>query len=290
MTKQKEITAALAQRILVLDGAMGTMIQGHKLQEADFRGAQFAAWEKPLKGNNDLLNLTQPAIIESIHAEYLAAGADIISTNSFNSNRISMADYGMEKLSFDLNLAAAQVARRAADRFSTHDRPRFVAGAIGPTSRTASMSPEVNDPGFRNITFDQLVESYYEAIDGQVQGGADLLLIETIFDTLNAKAAIFACEKYFGDKNTRLPLMISGTITDASGRTLSGQTTEAFWNSVRHANPLSIGLNCALGPKEMRQYVQTLSKIADTHVCVYPNAGLPNAFGGNDETPDQLTA
>jgi 5-methyltetrahydrofolate--homocysteine methyltransferase len=290
MTKQKEITAALAQRILVLDGAMGTMIQGHKLQEADFRGAQFAAWEKPLKGNNDLLNLTQPAIIEGIHAEYLAAGADIISTNSFNSNRISMADYGMEKLSFDLNLAAAQVARRTADRFTTQDRPRFVAGAIGPTSRTASMSPEVNDPGFRNITFDQLVESYYEAIDGQVQGGADLLLIETIFDTLNAKAAIFACEKYFGDKNTRLPLMISGTITDASGRTLSGQTTEAFWNSVRHANPLSIGLNCALGPKEMRQYVQTLSKISDTHVCVYPNAGLPNAFGGYDETPDQMTA
>ena len=288
MRKREDILSALERRILILDGAMGTMIQTHSLQEADYRGKRFAAWEKPLKGNNDLLNLTQPAIIEGIHASYLEAGADIISTNSFSSNTISMADYGMESLSFELNKSAAEIARRAVERFSTKDRPRFVAGAIGPTNRTASMSPDVNDPGFRNITFDDLVKAYYEAIDGQVSGGADMLLIETIFDTLNAKAAIFAAEQYFTDKNTRLPLMISGTITDASGRTLSGQTTEAFWNSVRHAAPISIGLNCALGPKEMRQYVQTLSKISDTHVCIYPNAGLPNAFGGYDETPEQM--
>jgi len=279
----------IKNRILVLDGAMGTMIQTYKLQEDDYRGGKFASWDRPLKGNNDLLNLTQPQIIESIHASYLEAGADILSTNSFNANRISMADYGMEDLSFELNLAAAEIARRAADRFSTEDRPRFVAGAIGPTNRTASMSPDVNDPAFRNVTFDELVGAYYEAIDGQVTGGADILLIETIFDTLNAKAAIFAAQKYFDDKQRRLPLMISGTITDASGRTLSGQTTEAFWNSVRHAEPLSVGLNCALGPKEMRQYIQTLSKIADTHICAYPNAGLPNAFGGYDETPEQVS-
>lgn len=288
MSKHDDLLNALKKRILVLDGAMGTMIQTHKLQENDYRGTKFANWEKPLKGNNDLLSITQPAIIESIHADYLQAGADIISTNTFSSTRIAMADYGMESLSFELNRASAEIARGAADRFSTGDRPRFVAGALGPTNRTASMSPDVNDPGFRNITFDELAESYYEAIDGQVAGGADILLIETIFDTLNAKAAIFAAEKYFADKKMRLPVMISGTITDASGRTLSGQTTEAFWNSVRHAAPLSIGLNCALGPKEMRQYVQTLSKISDTHVCTYPNAGLPNAFGGYDETPEQV--
>jgi len=288
MTKRKELLEALEKRILILDGAMGTMIQTHKLQEADYRGKQFANWEKSLKGNNDLLTLTQPDIIESIHATYLEAGADIISTNSFSSNIISMADYGMESISFDLNKSAAEIARRAVDRFSTKDKPRFVAGSIGPTNRTASMSPDVNDPGFRNITFDALVAAYYEAIDGLALGGADLLLIETIFDTLNAKAAIFAAEQYFTDKNTRLPLMISGTITDASGRTLSGQTAEAFWNSVRHAQPISIGLNCALGAKEMRQYIQTLSKISDTHICAYPNAGLPNAFGGYDETPEQM--
>jgi 5-methyltetrahydrofolate--homocysteine methyltransferase len=288
MTKRKELLQALEKRILILDGAMGTMIQTHKLQEADYRGKQFANWEKPLKGNNDLLSLTQPDIIESIHTTYLDAGADIISTNTFSSNTISMADYGMESLSFELNKSAAEIARRAVERFSTKDKPRFVAGSIGPTNRTASMSPDVNDPGFRNITFDGLVAAYYEAIDGLVLGGADLLLIETIFDTLNAKAAIFAAEQYFTDKSTRLPLMISGTITDASGRTLSGQTTEAFWNSVRHAQPISIGLNCALGAKEMRQYIQTLSKISDTHICAYPNAGLPNAFGGYDETPEQM--
>lgn len=280
---------ALKEKIMVLDGAMGTMIQTYKLSEADYRGEKFADWKKDIKGNNDLLNITQPKIIGDIHTSYLEAGADIISTNSFNANRISMADYGMESFSFDLNRAAAEIARRAADKFSTSKKPRFVAGAIGPSSRTASISPDANDPSFRNVTFDQLVEAYYEAVDGQVAGGADILLIETIFDTLNAKAAIFAATKYFEDKKIKLPIMLSGTITDASGRTLSGQTTEAFWASVRHAEPVSIGLNCALGPKELRPYIQTLSKIADTHISAYPNAGLPNAFGGYDATPESMT-
>ena len=282
--------AALKNRILVLDGAMGTMIQSYKLDEAAYRGTAYAAWPRDLKGNNDLLSLTQPQIIRDIHDQYLAAGADIIQTNTFNANRISLADYAMQDLSFEMNKAAASLARAAADAAATPDKPRFVAGSLGPTNRTASISPDVNDPGARNVTFDQLVDAYYEAVDGLCAGGADILMIETIFDTLNAKAAIFAVEKYFDDKNIRLPLLISGTITDASGRTLSGQTTEAFWYAVRHAAPAAIGLNCALGPKELRQYVETLSAIADTHVCVYPNAGLPNAFGGYDETPEEMIA
>ena len=280
----------LNERILMLDGAMGTMIQAYKLEEADYRGERFADWPCDVKGNNDLLVLTQPHIIESIHLEYLRAGADIVETNSFNATSIAMADYEMEALTHEINLEAARVARRACDQISaeTPDRPRFVAGVLGPTNRTATISPDVNDPGFRNVTFDQLVDSYLEAIDGLVKGGSDILMIETIFDTLNAKAAIFAVEKYFDDNNLRLPLMISGTITDASGRTLSGQTTEAFWNSVRHARPLTIGLNCALGPKELRQYVEELSRISQTYVSVHPNAGLPNAFGEYDETAQEM--
>ena len=280
----------LNERILMLDGAMGTMIQAYKLEEADYRGERFADWQCDVKGNNDLLVLTQPQIIEAIHLEYLKAGADIVETNSFNATSIAMADYEMETLTHEINLEAARVARRACDQMTaeTPDRPRFVAGVLGPTNRTATISPDVNDPGFRNITFDQLVDSYMEAIDGLVTGGADLLMIETIFDTLNAKAAIFAVEKYFDENDLRLPLMISGTITDASGRTLSGQTTEAFWNSVRHAQPLTIGLNCALGPKELRQYVEELSRISQTYVSVHPNAGLPNAFGEYDETAQEM--
>jgi len=280
----------LKERILILDGGMGTMIQGYKLEEADYRGERFADWHCDVKGNNDLLVLTQPKIIEDIHYEYLKAGADIIETNSFNATTIAMADYEMESINHEINVEAAKVARRAADRMTaeTPDRPRFVAGVLGPTNRTATISPDVNDPGFRNVTFDQLVEAYTESLDGLITGGADLILIETIFDTLNAKAAVFACEQYFDDHNLRLPLMISGTITDASGRTLSGQTTEAFWNSLRHAKPLTIGLNCALGPKELRQYVEELSRIADTFVSVHPNAGLPNAFGEYDESPEEM--
>ena len=284
------IQSLLKQRILILDGAMGTMIQQHELQEADFRGERFKDWATDLKGNNDLLSITQPHIIKEIHTQYLEAGADIIETNTFNSTRISMADYHMEDLAYEINVAATKLAREAADEMTakTPDKPRFVAGSIGPTNRTCSMSPDVNNPGFRNITFDDLVNAYYEAIQGLVDGGADLLLIETIFDTLNAKAAIFAVHKYFDEHNLHLPIMISGTITDASGRTLSGQTTEAFWNSLRHAQPLSIGLNCALGPKQLRQYIAELSKISETYVSVYPNAGLPNEFGGYDETPDEM--
>nr|WP_246589600.1 methionine synthase [Marinobacterium ramblicola] len=281
---------ALTDRILILDGGMGTMIQSHRLEEADYRGKRFADWHLDVKGNNDLLVLTQPTLIRDIHLEYLKAGADIIETNTFNATQIAMADYEMESLSREINVAAARLAKEACAEMTaqTPDRPRYVAGVLGPTNRTATISPDVNDPGFRNITFDQLVESYTESVDGLVEGGADLILIETIFDTLNAKAAIYAVEQYFDDHGIRLPVMISGTITDASGRTLSGQTTEAFWNSVRHANPISIGLNCALGPKELRQYVEELSRVADTFVSVHPNAGLPNAFGEYDETPEQM--
>jgi 5-methyltetrahydrofolate--homocysteine methyltransferase len=288
MTDSKSFYNALERRILVLDGAMGTMIQTYDLSEKDYRGVRFADWKSDVKGNNDLLSITKPEVIAEIHAAYLEAGADIIQTNTFNSNRIAMADYGMEALSFELNKASAALAKGLAEKYSTVDRPRFVAGSIGPTNRTASISPNVNDPAARNVTFDQLVEAYYEAVDGLVAGRADIILIETIFDTLNAKAAIFAVEKYFEDKNIRLPVMISGTITDASGRTLSGQTTEAFWHSVRHANPVSIGLNCALGPKDLRQYVETLSTIANVRISTHPNAGLPNAFGGYDETPHEM--
>ncbi len=284
------LPALLEHRILVLDGAMGTMIQRHGLAEADYRGERFADWPRDLRGNNDLLTLTQPGIIRGIHAAYLEAGADILETNTFNSTAISMADYGMESLVYELNHASAVLARAVADEFEAREpnRPRFVAGVLGPTNRTASISPDVNDPGFRNVEFEQLVDAYVEAGRGLVDGGADLLMIETIFDTLNAKAAIFAVEQLYATRGFRLPLMISGTITDQSGRTLSGQTAEAFWNSVAHARPLSVGLNCALGAKQLRQYVQDLSRVAPVHVSTHPNAGLPNEFGGYDETPETM--
>ncbi|KTT45269.1 methionine synthase [Pseudomonas oryzihabitans] len=283
---------ALAQRILILDGGMGTMIQSYRLEEADYRGERFADWPSDVKGNNDLLLLTQPRIIAEIEKAYLDAGADILETNTFNATRVSQADYGMEEITYELNLAGARVAREVADAktLETPDRPRFVAGVLGPTSRTCSISPDVNNPGYRNVTFDELVENYTEATRGLIDGGADLILIETIFDTLNAKAAIFAVQSVFEDMGVELPIMISGTITDASGRTLSGQTTEAFWNSVRHAKPISVGLNCALGAKELRPYVEELATKADTFVSAHPNAGLPNAFGEYDESPAQMAA
>lgn len=284
------IEKRLAENILILDGAMGTMIQSYKLEEADYRGERFADWPSDLKGNNDLLSLTQPKIIKDIYLAYLSAGADIIETNTFNANSISMLDYNMESLSYELNFESARLAREAADEMTAENpsKPRFVAGAVGPTSRTCTISPDVNDPGFRNIHFDELVEAYTTAVDGLIKGGVDLILIETIFDTLNAKAAIYAVLDYFEKTGVRYPIMISGTITDASGRTLSGQTTEAFWNSIAHAKPLSVGLNCALGPKELRQYVEEISRIADTHVSAHPNAGLPNAFGEYDESPEEM--
>ncbi len=280
----------LAQRILILDGAMGTMIQSYKLDEKDYRGERFANWQTDVKGNNDLLCLTQPDIIKAIHSAYFEAGADIVETNTFNSTTIAMADYEMESLAYELNFAAAKVAREAADEFSTPEKPRFVAGVLGPTNRTASMSPDVNDPGFRNIFFDDLVIAYTEATKALIDGGADLILIETVFDTLNAKAAIFAVESAFEELGFALPVMISGTITDASGRTLSGQTVGAFWNSLKHVKPISFGFNCALGATELRQYIEELSNIADTHVSAHPNAGLPNAFGEYDETPEMMAA
>ena len=280
----------LRERILLLDGAMGTMLQTYRLGEAEYRGARFADWPSDLKGNNDLLAITQPEIVGAIHAEYLAAGADILETNTFNANAISMADYGMEELAYELNVAGAALARRIADEFETKtpDKPRYVAGVLGPTNRTASISPKVEDPGARNVTFDKLVSAYAVAIQGLLDGGADLLIVETIFDTLNAKAALFAIEQHFETSGTRVPVMISGTITDASGRTLSGQTTEAFWTSMAHVRPVSIGLNCALGATQLRAYVQELSRIADTHVSAHPNAGLPNDLGGYDETPETM--
>jgi len=288
--KTLQIKEALSQRIMFLDGGMGTMIQERKLEEADYRGERFADWHIDVKGNNDLLVLTQPEIIRDIHREYLDAGADILETNTFNATQIAMADYEMEALSYEINVEAARIAREVCDQVTaeTPDRPRYVAGVLGPTNRTCSISPDVNDPGYRNVSFDELVEAYTESVDGLVKGGSDIILIETIFDTLNAKAAIFAVESYFDNNDVRLPVMISGTITDASGRTLSGQTTEAFWNSVRHAKPIAVGLNCALGPNELRQYVEELSRISETNVSAHPNAGLPNAFGGYDETPEQM--
>jgi 5-methyltetrahydrofolate--homocysteine methyltransferase len=287
-TAHATLQALLQERILILDGAMGTMIQRLKLQEADYRGERFVDWPTDLAGNNDLLCLTRPRIIRDIHRQYLEAGADIVETNSFNATSISMADYGMQELAGEINVAAARLAREAADELATANRPRFVAGVLGPTNRTCSISPEVNDPGFRNISFDQLVAAYVEAIRGLIEGGADLLLIETVFDTLNAKAAIFACEQVFEEDGLSLPLMISGTITDQSGRTLSGQTTEAFYNSLRHAEPLSIGLNCALGPDMLRRYVEEMSRVAECFVSVHPNAGLPNELGGYDLGPDDM--
>ena len=261
---------------------MGTMIQRHTLEENDFRGQRFAEWHTDLKGNNDLLSLTQPDIICDIHRAYLDAGADIIETNTFNSTRVSQADYQMESISREINLVSAQLARKAADEFSTSERPRFVAGILGPTSRTASLSPDVNDPGARNVTFDELVENYTESTQALIEGGVDLIMVETIFDTLNAKAALFAVQQVFETLPVELPIMISGTITDASGRTLSGQTPEAFWNSVRHSKPVSIGLNCALGPEELRPHLLEISNVADSLVSAHPNAGLPNEFGGYD--------
>jgi len=291
-SREQLIRRLLNERILILDGAMGTMIQRHTLNEEDFRGARFKDHPHDVKGNNDLLNITQPDIIFGIEREYLAAGADILETNTFSSNAISMADYKMEHLVHELNLQGARLARRAADEATarTPDKPRFVAGVLGPTNRTASISPDVNSPGFRNTTFDALVTAYTEALGGLVEGGVDLILIETIFDTLNAKAAIFATKTYFADHGVNLPIMISGTITDQSGRTLTGQTPSAFWYSVMHAEPLTIGFNCALGAKDLRPHVYEVAQIAPTYVCAYPNAGLPNEFGGYDETPESMAA
>lgn len=282
-----DIRELLQQRILVIDGAMGTMIQRYKLTEEDYRGERFKDWPSDVKGNNDLLCLTQPHIIREIHGKYLDAGADIIETNTFNSQRISLADYGMESLAYEINFAAAKIAREACNLTGSGEQ-KFVAGALGPMNKTLSLSPDVNNPGYRAFTFDEAVEAYYEQVKGLVEGGVDLLLIETIFDTLNAKAAIFAVKKYFRDtEQKKLPVMISGTITDASGRTLSGQTLEAFYNSIRHARPLSVGLNCALGAHEMRPHIEELSSLAECYTSAYPNAGLPNAMGEYDEQPDE---
>ncbi|WP_126941741.1 homocysteine S-methyltransferase family protein [Xanthomonas sp. BRIP62418] len=305
-----KLTAALAERILIIDGAMGTMIQRHGLQEPDYRGTRFAdgydsmqvhvhgpgcdhahaPQGHDLKGNNDLLLLSRPEIIAGIHRAYLDAGADLLETNTFNATSVSQADYHLEHLVYELNKAGAQVARACCDEVEalTPHKPRFVIGVLGPTSRTASISPDVNDPGYRNTSFDALRDTYREAIDGLIDGGADTLMVETIFDTLNAKAAMYAIEEVFEARGGRLPVMISGTITDASGRTLSGQTAEAFYASVAHGKPLSVGLNCALGAKDLRPHVETLSQIADAYVSAHPNAGLPNAFGEYDETPEEM--
>ena len=292
MTKRQaaDVAALAKQRILILDGAMGTMIQRHKLEEEDYRGERFADWHSDVKGNNDLLVLTKPDLIYDIHCEYLAAGADILETNSFNATTISMADYDMQSLAKEINIEAARLARKAADDFTakTPDKPRFVAGVLGPTSKTASISPDVNDPGKRNVTFDELVEAYTEATHGLIEGGSDLILIETVFDTLNAKAAAFAVLEAFESSGVTLPVMISGTITDASGRTLSGQTAEAFYYSLRHILPTSFGLNCALGPDLLRQYVEEISDVAECLVSAHPNAGLPNEFGEYDMEPDEM--
>ncbi|AKK67554.1 homocysteine S-methyltransferase family protein [Xanthomonas translucens] len=303
-----KLLQALAERILIIDGAMGTMIQRHDLQEADYRGARFAAGydgahvhgpgcdhapqDHDLKGNNDLLLLSRPEVIAGIHRAYLDAGADLLETNTFNATSISQADYHLEHLVYELNKAGAQVARDCCDAVEalTPNQPRFVIGVLGPTSRTASISPDVNDPGFRNTSFDELRGTYREAVEGLIDGGADTLMVETIFDTLNAKAALYAIEEVFDARGARLQVMISGTITDASGRTLSGQTAEAFYASVAHGRPLSVGLNCALGASDLRPHVETLARIADGYVSAHPNAGLPNAFGEYDETPEEMAA
>jgi 5-methyltetrahydrofolate--homocysteine methyltransferase len=291
MTRPQRIAAlkqAALQRILIIDGAMGTMIQRLKFDEEGFRGARFAAHGKPVKGNNDLLVLTQPEAIAEIHRAYLAAGADIVSTNTFNAQRISLADYGMEDLAYEMNLAAARLARAAADSAARPHRPRWVAGALGPTNRTASISPDVNNPGFRAITFDELVEAYGEQARGLIDGGVDILLIETVFDTLNAKAAGYAALQAFDAAGVELPLIVSGTITDRSGRTLSGQTPEAFYFSIRHLKPFAVGLNCALGAELMRPYLAEIAAVAETLTIAYPNAGLPNAMGEYDEGPHDM--
>jgi 5-methyltetrahydrofolate--homocysteine methyltransferase len=295
--KTELLQRLLRERILILDGAMGTMIQAEKLGEADFRGAPACGLcdhTRDLKGDNDLLVLTQPAVVAAIHDAFLEAGADIIETNTFNATRIAQSDYGLEAKVRDINFAAARIARERADAWTakTPHKPRFVAGALGPTNRTATISPDVNDPGFRNVGFDELVAAYGEAIDGLIDGGVDLILVETVFDTLNAKAALYAIDDAFERRGLRLPIIVSGTITDASGRTLSGQTTEAFWNSVRHARPLAVGLNCALGAALMRPYIEELSRVADTFISCYPNAGLPNPMSdtGYDEAPETTAA
>lgn len=287
-TRGQALPALLAQRIAIIDGAMGTMIQRYKLGEADFRGERFAAHGKDLKGNNDLLVLTRPDVIREIHDQYLAAGADLVETNTFGATSIAQEDYALGHIAREMNVAAARIARQAADAAATPDKPRFVAGALGPTPRTASISPDVNDPGARNVSFDQLRDAYREQAEGLLEGGCDVFLVETIFDTLNAKAAIFALDELMEASGERLPVIISGTVTDASGRILSGQTVGAFWHSVRHARPLAIGLNCALGAALMRPYIEELSRIAaDTFISCYPNAGLPNPMSetGFDETP-----
>ena len=288
MNKSEQIKALMDERILILDGAMGTMIQRHKLEEEDYRGERFANWESPLKGMNDLLVLTQPDIIAGIHKQYLEAGADIIETNNFNATASDLVRYELQDYAYELNVAAANLARKSADDYSTADKPRFVAGVLGPNQKTASVSVDVNDPGARAISFDELVEDYSLATRGLIEGGVDIILIETVFDTLNAKAAVFAVKTIFEEDNVELPIMISGTITDASGRTLTGQVTEAFYNSLRHAKPISVGLNCALGPDDLRQYVQELSRVSEVSVSAHPNAGLPNELGEYDLTPEEM--
>ena len=288
-TRAQALPEILNTRIAILDGAMGTMIQRFKLSEADYRGERFKDFSKDVKGNNELLSLTRPDVIRDIHEGYLAAGADLIETNTFGATTIAQADYDMQHLTREMNLQSAKLARAACDKFSTPDKPRFVVGALGPTPKTASISPDVNDAGARNVTFEELRAAYYEQVEALVEGGSDILLVETIFDTLNAKAALFAIEEFFDASGERLPLIISGTVTDASGRILSGQTVTAFWHSVRHAQPLAIGLNCALGATLMRPYIQELAKVAgDTFISCYPNAGLPNPMSdtGFDETPE----
>jgi 5-methyltetrahydrofolate--homocysteine methyltransferase len=293
MTREQRVAALkreAKERILILDGAMGTMIQRYKLDEKDYRGERFKDFKRDLKGDNDLLVLTQPRIISEIHNAYLEAGADIVETNTFNAQAISQSDYGLEDLAYEMNVAAARLAREAADAWTrkTPGKPRFVAGAIGPTNRTASISPDVNNPGFRNVSFDELVAAYRTQAQGLIEGGVDIILIETVFDTLNAKAAGFAVEQVFDETGVRLPIMISGTITDLSGRNLSGQTPEAFWYSMQHLKPFSIGLNCAFGAEQLRPSVADLAAAADTLVSVYPNAGLPNEMGGYDESPEHM--
>ena len=287
-TRAQQLPEILKQRIVILDGAMGTMIQRYKLTEADYRGTRFTEHHVDVKGNNELLLLTRPDVIREIHEQYLAAGADLIETNTFGATSVAQEDYDMAELAYEMNVVAAQIARAACDQYSTPDKPRFVAGAFGPTPRTASISPDVNDPGARNIDYEQLRAAYYEQGKGLLDGGADVFLVETIFDTLNAKAALFAIEQLFEDTGERLPVLISGTVTDASGRILSGQTVEAFWYSLRHAKPLTFGLNCALGGELMRPYIAELSKLCDCGVSCYPNAGLPNPMSdtGFDETPE----
>lgn len=289
-TRTEQLETLTKERILIIDGAMGTMIQTFKLSESDYRGERFKDWKQDVKGNNDLLSITKPEVIRDIHTRFLEAGADIVETNTFSSTTIAQADYAMEDLAYEMNVASARVAKEACEAMTekTPNKPRFVGGALGPTNKTASISPDVNDPGFRNVTFNELKTAYFEAAKGLVAGGSDILMVETIFDVLNAKAALFALEDLFDELGYRLPVMVSGTITDRSGRTLSGQTAEAFWYSVSHIKPFSIGLNCALGADEMRPHIATLSKVADTRIGTYPNAGLPNELGAYDETPEMM--